>query len=690
MKSENLLLFIILFPMIGAFIGLGLGRINEKYRDVFNIVMTGIVFGVITFLYKFVQSGSIELSVPYIMGTGLHLKLDMFRYIFAWITSFVWFLVTIYSTQYFINYKNRNRYYFFFILTFASTIGLFVSENILNLFTFFEIMSLTSYPLIIHDESEYSHEAGNIYIVMAISGGLILLMGLFLLFDYTKTLDISQLNVAVSNIGNVKYVISALIIIGFGVKAGMFPLHIWMPKAHPAAPAPASAILSGILVKTGIFGIIIVANIMMAGDIVISAIILVIGFLNMFIGGFLAMFQRNIKRILAYSSMSQMGYILVGIGLVGMLKEHGAIAIYGSLYYVINHAIFKSLLFMIAGLIYIVLHELSINEIGGFGRNKNRLKVLFLIGMFSIIGMPGFNGYTGKTLLHVALSEAHHMYGGWWFTAAEIIFTISSAFTVAYLLKIFVAVFVEKNDPAIEQVKIKCKAIIYVPMVILSVVSIFIGIMPNKIFKLINKSIDVFPSQVYMEPHFYSASHMASAFLIILIGVGIYFLFIRTYLMKKQEEHWYYENYALNWISLEKNIYAPVGKVIFIVCSIILKIIDKGLIYSINTFNKLCKALTLREIKRGKGIKGQLKQWMETMIESSMACINTTQKNIKKLTNIDEKNVLKSNDISNKINTSTTNLRDEAYKLGEKMNSVTYSIFVFAGVLVACLLIMIV
>ena len=190
------LLFILLFPFISSFIGYAIGRKNEKYRDVFNTIMTAMVLLVTTMLYKYVAIHPVELSVPYIMGTGLHLKLDMFRYVFVWLTAMIWFLTTLYSTQYLMSHKNRNRYYLFFMLTLASTIGIFISENFLNLFTFFEIMSFTSYALIINDEDDYSHEAGNTYIIMAVTGGLILLMGLFLLYNYTQTLDISELRVA--------------------------------------------------------------------------------------------------------------------------------------------------------------------------------------------------------------------------------------------------------------------------------------------------------------------------------------------------------------------------------------------------------------------------------------------------------------------------------------------------------------
>lgn len=672
MNPKNLLIFITIFPLISSFIGFALGKKDESYRDTFNIIMTGITFAAVTYLYKYVAVETIEISVPYIMGTGLHLKLDVFRYIFVWITSFVWFLVTIYSTQYLISYKNRNRYYLFFMLTLWSTVGIFISENFLNLFTFFEIMSLTSYALVIHDEDEYAHQAGDTYIVMAVTGGLILLMGLFLLYNYTQTFDISELQHALTNLGSVKYLISALIIIGFGVKAGMFPLHVWLPKAHPAAPAPASAILSGILVKAGIFGIIIVVNIMMAGDVALSSVILVMGFLTMFIGGFLAMFQRNIKRILAYSTMSQIGYILVGIGLIGVLKDHKVIAIYGTLYHIINHAIFKVLLFMGVGVVYMVLHELSINKIGGFGRDKTALKVIFLIGLLAIIGMPGFNGYTGKTLLHSALSEAHHMYGGIWFTIAEVVFTLSSSFTVAYLLKIFVAVFIEKSDHNIEKAKSVITKRALLPIGVLAAVVVYIGLQPYTVLHVIEKAVEPFGHTHHnVHAHFYSGSHVMSAIFTILLGISVYFFFVRKFLRKGTGEHWWYENPALNWFNIENHVYKPTWKIVFYVSSVILKAIDSGLIQTVTFFSEGFKALTLKELKYTNAIKGKIKETVDSAVGLSENTINKGQEKV-------DENIA-----------AAKNLRQEAQQLSHKMNSITYSIFIFAVVLVACLVVMV-
>ncbi|SHK01058.1 complex I subunit 5 family protein [Paramaledivibacter caminithermalis] len=598
MIYKNTIIAILLLPMLGSLIGWLIGRKSEAYRDTFNILLTGAEFLIINLIFKRIATGPVELFIPDIMGIGLSLKLDIFRYIFIWVTSLIWFLTTIYSTQYLIRYKNRNRYYAFFMLTLGSTIGIFLSENLINLFTFFEIMSFTSYALVIHDEDEYAHEAGRSYISMAIIGGLILLMGLFLLYDYLGTVDIRPLSMAMKDLGNIKYLISALLIIGFGVKASIVPLHVWLPKAHPAAPTPASAILSGILVKTGIFGIIVVVSIMMNGDMVLSTVILIIGFINMFLGGFLAMFQRNIKRILAYSSMSQIGYILMGIGLIGLLKEHNAIAVYATLYHIFNHALFKVLLFLCAGVIYMILHELSINAIRGFGKHKNILKILFLIGLFAIIGMPGFNGFISKTLLHEALAEAHHMYHNMWFNVAEVIFTISSSFTVAYLLKIFVAVFMEKSDKYKGQYKHHLKKRAMIPMVALSVVIIYIGLRPNIILKVLEGTMVLFNAHEHIEPHFYNIHNIKSSMITIGFGFIIFIGFISRYLRKEENGEPVYVNPSLKWFSLERHLYIPVARFLYRSSSMIFKVIDRGIINLVMYVSNSLKALSGIKVKK--------------------------------------------------------------------------------------------
>jgi len=659
LNSQIILIYIILIPLIGSFIGFIIGKKDESARSVFNITMTGINFLVITSLYFDIMNGTLEIFVPNIMGTGLFLKLDMFRYIFVWLTSLIWFLITIYSTQYFLSYKNRNRYYLFFMITYGSTLGIFLSNNLLNLFTFFEIMSLSSYPLIIHDEDKYSHDAGKTYLIMAVSGGLVLLMGLFLLYDYTQTLDIDVIKYVIRDIGNIKYAIAGLIIAGFGVKAGMYPLHLWLPKAHPASPAPASAILSGVLLKTGIFGILVTTQLMGFSDKYISNVLIVLGFITMFLGGFLAMYQRNIKRILAYSSMSQMGYIIVGIGLMGILHEHKAIALYGTIYHMINHMIFKVLLFMSAGVIYMKLHELSINGIGGVGRKRKTLKICFFIGSCAIMGVPGFSGFISKNLIHHALTEAVHLYGGAWLYLGELIFVISSAFTTAYLLKLFIAVFVEKSDHDIENIKMKVTGRAFVPMTVFAAMIIFIGVKPNFVMNIIYKSAESFNIYDKIDTHFYSIENIKSSFVSIFLGILIYVFFIRKVLKKGNGINWWYENTSLNWFSLEEDLFIPLFTFIFKISSFILRLFDDGLLKLITITNK----------------------GMNSLFTMPLYYRKKSKKLFDRKINIADF----VNDFKFEI---PTDITFEAKKASYKMNSITYSIYIFGVVLVICLMVL--
>ncbi|TCO72661.1 complex I subunit 5 family protein [Marinisporobacter balticus] len=643
MIGQIALLIILLLPAVAGFVGYLIGKKSERNRDLFNIIITGIEFLIVILLYKEVSNAPVNLFISDIMGTGLHLKLDIFRYIFVWISSFIWFLTTMYSTQYLIKYKNRNRYYAFFMLTLASTIGIFLSENILNLFTFFEIMSFTSYALIIHDEDQYALDAGKIYIGMAIAGGMVLLMGLFLLYEYTGVLNITEIGEKLIQLGNIKYLISFLIIVGFGVKASIVPLHVWVSKVYPAAPTPASAILSGVLLKTGLFGILITTQYLMQGDFMISAVILILGLMNMFIGGLLALFQRNIKRILAYSGMSQAGYILVGIGLMGVLKENKLIAVYGTLYHIINHALFKVLLFMGTGIIYMVLHEVSINQIKGFGKHKQGLKIVFLVGFLAIIGMPGFNGFISKTLLHEALAEAGHRYPNIGLTIAGMIFTISSSFTVAYMLKIFITVFMENDEKYKGQFKEPiCKRAL-LPMVVLSVAVIYIGMRPETVLTIIDQAIKNFGVDGEIEIHFYTFNNIKASLFTIGLGVGIYVIFVRKYLRKKDGNSSFYVNPSLNWFNLERNVYEPSLMAIFTSTSVVFHVIDRGVVNFVHyTSNKVNKFSGM-QIKRDS--YGQIK---DSYVEMN-------------------------------------SLKDFLNKLAKNMNSLTYSVFIVATILVVTL-----
>ncbi len=572
---EIALLLLVLIPAFGALVGSIIGRDNESDRDVFNIAITGLELVAITMMFPIVQESTIHLFLPNVMGTGMYLKLDMFRYIFVWFTAAVWFLTTLYSTQYLIKYENRNRYYMFYMMTLSATVGLFLSENLLNLFTFFEIMSFTSYILVIHDEDRFAHRAGVSYLSMAIAGGLIMLLGIFLIYDYTGTLNISAAGIWLTQLGRIKYLIAGLMITGFGVKAAMFPLHVWLPKAHPAAPTPASAILSGILIKTGLFGIMVTVHMILGADEVIGYVLMALAMVNMILGGVLALFQRNIKRILAYSSMSQAGYILFGIGLACLGGEIKELALMGTLMHMFNHAFFKVLLFMGAGIIYMILHELSINIIKGFGRKKYILKMVFFIGMLGLSGIPGTNGYVSKTILHEALVEAAHEYHTFFFQLAEVVFYAASAMTVAYMLKIFVTVFLEENPEYQGQYKDQIRARALFPMGIISACIILVGVFPGPVLDMVESALKSFNITVHHVPHVFVWEAYKSSLITVTLGFAIYFLFVRRFLYRKMGRKRIYINPTTHWFQLEEHFYVPVLRHSYAVGFFVFQIIDR-------------------------------------------------------------------------------------------------------------------
>lgn len=552
-----ILITFLLIPFISALIGFFIGKKNENLRNIFYDFVTFLEFLISLYLFKESLHSDLSFYIPDIMGVGLNLKIDSFRILFIVLTTFIWFLSTIYSTQYLIKYKNRNRYYTFFMMTLGATLGIFMSENIINLFTFFEIMAFTSYILVIHDEDRYSHDAGKIYILISVAGGMVSLLGIFLLYDYTNALDFTLIRENIYLLGKEKYIIGFLLMSTFAIKACSFPFHIWLPKVYPAAPMPVTAVLSAVLSKAGVFGLIMISYYIMPSDFIYAYTLMAMSLITMFLGGFLALFQRNVKRILAYSSMSQLGYITLGVSIFTFMKESSSLALLSTLYHIINHGIFKVLLFFTIGIIYMFVDDLSINKIRGFFRHKNLIKVFFLIGMLAVCGFPGFNGFISKNLIHHAFLEIiheNHIKHGF---LLNLIFNISSSFTVAYMLKIFISLFVESNSEFKGQFKNKIKKRGIFSLAIPSILIIYLGIFASDFIKYLNVSLEVFDLKHISHLDFYSITNIKSSLIVFLLGVLIYFLFIRRHLRVLKSGEYIYINPSLKWINLERNFYRP-------------------------------------------------------------------------------------------------------------------------------------
>lgn len=564
--SESVLIYLMIFmPMVGAFVSYLVGRKSKKGRDylVAGIAIAEFVIAMLLVLQYEKWEGAI-VSLPEVCGMGLNFTVDGFRVLYAGIATFMWMTTSVFSTEYFEHYRNRNRYYLFQLITLGATVGIFLSADLYTTFVFFEVMSVSSYVWVAQDERAESMRAAATYLAVAVIGGLTLLMGLFLLYIEVGTLRIDQLYEACQ--GKNVYVACLCMLVGFGAKAGAFPLQIWLPKAHPVAPAPASALLSGILTKTGIFGVLVISCQILLHDVKWGALILIIGVITMFLGALLAVFSIDFKRTLACSSVSQIGFILVGVGMQGLLGEANEIAIRGTVLHMVNHSLFKLVLFMAAGVIYMNIHKLDLNDIRGFGRKKPLLAFIYLMGALGIGGVPLWSGYISKTLLHESIVEYIHELEGGHMKVIEWIFLISGGMTIAYMLKLFVAVFVEKNTDEKLQSEYDAKKKYMNPastivLTISAALFLIMGMFPGV---TMDKMADM--SEGFMgwnhaghSVDYFTWTNLQGSIISIVIGVALYFLIVRTLLMKKQTDGTkVYVNRWWKYLDLEDYFYRPI------------------------------------------------------------------------------------------------------------------------------------
>lgn len=550
------------------------------------------------------------LEVPEICGLGLHFEIDGFRILYGSIAAFMWLMSTLFSKEYLSHYTNKGRYYCFTLLTFFATEGVFFSADFYTTFIFFEIMSFTSYVWVAFDEKKESLRAAATYLAVAVIGGLVMLMGIFLLYDTMGTLVFDELvgsyermrMLSNSGVPESRLMAAGLcMLFGFGAKAGAFPLHIWLPKAHPVAPAPASALLSGILTKAGMFGILVLTSYLFLGCTAWGALILIIGVCTMVVGAVLALFSIDIKRTLACSSVSQIGFILVGVGMSGLLGEENLLAVRGSLLHMVNHSLIKLALFMAAGVIFMNVHELNLNKIRGFGRKKPLLNYIFLMGALGIGGMPLWNGYVSKTLIHESIVEYTKLLEGG--TASSIFsigamkgiewaFLISGGLTVAYMTKLYVAVFVEKNSDSAVQEKYDNLRGTYMNGLSATVLTIsatllpIMGLLPGQVMSRVADLGQEF-MQVEKEAYkvaWFSFENLKGAAISILIGAIIYLVIVRFWMMKKENGSIVYINRWNQYLDLENLIYRPIllGALPFVfgvVCRVLDSMIDAVVVF---------------------------------------------------------------------------------------------------------------
>lgn len=336
----------------------------------------------------------------------VYLKLDSLGFLFASVVTLVWVLAGFFSLFYMKPHgsgreKGEKRFYGFYLMVFGILAGLSFAGNLITFYMFYELMTLLSMPLVIHTKSREAVMAALKYLFYSFSGAYMALFGLYFLYRFGNTLTFTAGGVLDKNMvagnENLLLITAFFMIIGFGVKAGMFPLHAWLPTAHPVAPAPASALLSAVIVKGGVLGIIRVVYYMFGGDFIrgtwVQTAWLSLALITVFMGSMLAYREKIWKKRLAYSTVSQVSYILFGLALLESTALEGAIL------HLVFHAFIKCALFLSAGAVIHKTGRERVDELTGIGKEMPVVMWCFVFLSLALTGIPPASGFISKWYL---------------------------------------------------------------------------------------------------------------------------------------------------------------------------------------------------------------------------------------------------------------------------------------------------
>lgn len=407
MKGNILLLVPVLLPVLAGILAALLPGLKEtRARQTFTaaVLILNLLLAV-----GIALSGDSRLTVFFLTrDLPVLLKTDGLSRLFTVLVSVMWLFSGIFSFEYMNHEKNHTRYYGFFLVSLGALMGLGYAGNYLTLYLCFEMMTLLTMPLVLHTGTPEALSAGLKYLFYSIFGASLGLLGFFFLHTYGAgefvagggALDAGLLA------GHESWllVVIFLVIVGFGAKAGMFPLHAWLPTAHPVAPAPASAVLSGVITKAGVLAIVrvvyyLVGPSFLAGTWVQTAwAALALG--TVFMGSMLAYKEDLLKKRLAYSTVSQVSYVLFGLSLMN------ATAVTGALLHIVFHSVIKDALFLCAGAVIYKTHKTRVRELEGIGRAMPVTFACFTVVSLGLIGVPPLCGFISKFYLAAGAVES--------------------------------------------------------------------------------------------------------------------------------------------------------------------------------------------------------------------------------------------------------------------------------------------
>ena len=405
---------------------------------------------------------------------SVSLKNDALSKLFIAIFAVGWLLVAIFSYVYMKHEEKEDRFYAFYLLSEGALIGLSLSANMVTMYVCFELVTLFSMPLVLHSMKKEAIHAALKYLFYSIAGAFMALLGIFFLAAYSNNLDFVPGGcLDASLISGHESLLLAVIfvaVIGFGTKAGMYPMHGWLPTAHPVAPAPASAVLSALIAKAGVLAIIRILYYVVGTEFVagtwVQTVLLILSLLTVFMGSMMAYREKVFKKRLAYSTVSQISYILTALFI---FTPEGFT---GALLHVVFHAAVKTCLFLTAGAIIYYTGKTKVDEFAGMGKRMPVIMWCFTLASLTLIGIPPTGGFVSKWYIASAALDSGLTAFNW---LVPVILLISALLTAGYLLPITISSFFPKKDEALLTLKREESPLMWVTLVILAGICVILG-----------------------------------------------------------------------------------------------------------------------------------------------------------------------------------------------------------------------
>jgi len=481
---NQLIPFFVITPLLAAFLIVVTGKFVKNLDQYFASFIL-LFLTCISFIFLFTTGENLLVyktggwEAIHHIPIGIYLVMDGFTAIMVCIINLIGFLSVFYSVSYIKKFTSGNYYYALFCLMVAGMNGVVISGDLFNIFVFLEISVISSYALVAFGVGKNELEASLKYQVLGALASCFILFGIGFLYWKTKTLNIADVRVVLLEAYDQRFFffVQILLLCGFGLKAAIIPFHAWLPDAHSSAPSPVSAMLSGVLIKAvGIYVIIRLFFNLFVPTETISVLITTLGTLSMLFGVFLAIGQWDIKRLLAYHSISQMGYVIMsaGIGMILIARnvkpEVATLAIAGGVFHLINHAAFKGLLFLNAGAIEHATGTRDLKRMGGLASPMPVTSATSFAASLSISGIPPFNGFFSKLIIIIAAILGK-------FYLLAVLAIVVSIITLASFLKFQRYAFFNKGEPGFRKHIKEVPFSMQFSMIVLAVICLLLSLL---------------------------------------------------------------------------------------------------------------------------------------------------------------------------------------------------------------------